>query len=163
MKLIGKIALIGILGAGGAILAAPGDDPASDSRVATLQLQMRTDYQGLLRLQALARKDKDVIKLNCVNDKVVQAAAEMNIADGTSKDFDGQRDQLGRDGSIKSLQSSSDTVRKLKEAASQCLDSKLILSESSNSFSNGGVGPIDPDPYQPTDIEPPVYASPPGT
>lgn len=53
-------------------------------RVAELEKQIEEDHRHVLHLQALARKDKDVIKLTCINDKLVQLKAQMNLFDTSS-------------------------------------------------------------------------------
>src|SRR5262249_5973674 len=48
------------------------------------QEDMKQMNQGLgrvVQLQELARKQNDIIKLNCVNDKLVQIKAAINIAE----------------------------------------------------------------------------------
>ena len=45
-----------------------------------LEEQIKGDQSHVLRLKDLARKQKDVIKLNCVNDRLVQLKAQMNLA-----------------------------------------------------------------------------------
>src|SRR3954468_6495484 len=50
-------------------------------KAAGLQTQIQDDSHGLMLLKQKAVKLKDVIKVTCVNDKLVQAKAEMNIAD----------------------------------------------------------------------------------
>jgi hypothetical protein len=37
-----------------------------------IQKDIDEDHKHVLHLQALARKEKDVIKLTCINDKLVQ-------------------------------------------------------------------------------------------
>src|SRR5262249_27128513 len=54
------------------------------------QEDMKQMQQGLSRtvqLQELARKQNDIIKLNCVNDKLVQIKAAINIAEKSMTDL----------------------------------------------------------------------------
>src|SRR5262245_25938536 len=55
--------------------------PDIQLRVHQLHDQVRADARHIQHLQQIARKEKDVIKLNCVNDKLVQVKPQMNIAD----------------------------------------------------------------------------------
>ena len=78
MRLLIKLGLgAGLLGLGGVgiLAAAPDSTPTTISdataQTAAILTQMREDANHVLRLQGIARKDKDVIKLNCVNDKLV--------------------------------------------------------------------------------------------
>jgi hypothetical protein len=43
--------------------------------------RMNEDVKRMVQLQELARREKDVIKLNCVNDKLLQLKQLQNIAD----------------------------------------------------------------------------------
>lgn len=48
---------------------------------------MQTILVRVVELQALARKQKDVIKLNCVNDKLLQVKQLLNIAEAGRTDL----------------------------------------------------------------------------
>src|SRR5262245_9239614 len=48
--------------------------------------QMQKGLQRVVQLQELARKQNDIIKLNCVNDKLVQIKAAINIAEKSMTD-----------------------------------------------------------------------------
>jgi hypothetical protein len=48
---------------------------------------MQNALKRIVELQELARKQNDVIKLNCVNDKLLQTKAAMNIAERTTTDL----------------------------------------------------------------------------
>ena len=51
---------------------------------AAIQAQLEEDSQHVLHLKEVAKKQKDVIKLNCVNDRIVEIKAQRNIADDTN-------------------------------------------------------------------------------
>jgi hypothetical protein len=53
-------------------------------RVEGIKKQIEDDHRHVLHLQALARKEKDVIKLTCINDKLVQVKAQMDLFDASS-------------------------------------------------------------------------------
>jgi hypothetical protein len=44
-----------------------------------MKKEIDDDVRHVLHLQALARKEKDVIKLTCINDKLVQIKAQQNL------------------------------------------------------------------------------------
>jgi hypothetical protein len=133
-------------------------------RSTELQEQMGQDMIHVGRLQQKARKDKDVIKLNCVNDKMVQMKAMMNLADDKRTQItdaltlgNGRAPERFADYS----QSAQD-IKKLREEADVCVgvgvDSAI---DSRLDVSNPAI-PDDPTAGTPFDegVEPPVYASP---
>jgi hypothetical protein len=148
---------------GNAAVDLRGTLPAADvrARVQLLHEQLRADARHIQHLQQIARQEKDVIKLNCVNDKLVQAKPEMNIADGKEQELEsaGDADRMMVFDAIGQV---ADNLRRLREEADQCIGEPITFSggESSNSF----TGPTSPD--DPTKglnghpIEPPAYASP---
>ncbi len=67
--------------------------------------RMNESLKHVVGLQEIARKQKDVIKLNCVNDKLLQVKQLLNIADAAStnmqeaiarQDDDGRYHEFGR-------------------------------------------------------------------
>jgi hypothetical protein len=52
-----------------------------DTNVTKIQKQLQEDLLYVTRLQAEVKKKQDVIKLNCINDRLVQLKAQLNIAD----------------------------------------------------------------------------------
>lgn len=129
-------------------------------RAHQLHEQTRADARHVQHLQQIARKEKDIIKLNCVNDKLVQLKPEMNIADAGEAQLEGSRDSE-RMAIFEGISQAAETVRRLREEADQCIGEPISQgSESSNSF----TGPQVPD--DPTkgltggEIEPPGFVSP---
>jgi hypothetical protein len=49
--------------------------------------QMQDGLKRVVELQELARKQNDIIKLNCVNDKLVQVKAAINIGERATTDM----------------------------------------------------------------------------
>jgi hypothetical protein len=137
--------------------------PAADvrARVHVLHEQIRADARHIQHLQQVARQEKDVIKLNCVNDKLVQTKPEMNIADAKELELESTSD-ADRMTVFESISQAADSIRRLREESDQCIGESITFSggESSNSY----TGPQAPD--DPTKglfshpIEPPAYASP---
>lgn len=129
------------------------------ARVRALHDQTRADARHVQHLQQIARNDKDVIKLSCVNDKLVQVKAQMNIADAGESRLasaqGGERIEI-----FEIIAQAAESVRQLRGEADQCVGEAITARrESSNSF----TGPQDTD--DPTqgfgrEIEPPAYASP---
>jgi hypothetical protein len=131
------------------------------TRVHLLHEQTRADARHVQYLQQVARKEKDVIKLNCVNDKLVQIKPQMNMADAAESELGGAADGT-RIAAFDSVAQAAENVRRLREEADQCIGESITQggSESSNSF----TAPTAPD--DPTkgstgkELEPPGYASP---
>ena len=95
MKLLRKYALLAALLAAGIVQAqtaqTPKALPPAEMRLRTEQIKkdIDEDHKHVLHLQALARKEKDVIKLTCINDKLVQMKAQMNLFDNSSLALEG--------------------------------------------------------------------------
>ena len=132
--------------------------PDMQLRVRQLHEQTRADARHIQHLQQIARKEKDIIKLNCVNDKLVQVKPQMNIAD--TAELDGARDGE-RMSVFETISQAAENVRRLREEADQCIGEPIAQgSESSNSFTGPQI-PDDPGKgFSGGPIEPPVYASP---
>jgi hypothetical protein len=129
-------------------------------RVRTLHDQTRADARHIQHLQQIARNQKDVIKLNCVNDKLVQVKPQMNIADRGEGDLETASD-ASRMAVFDQISQAAENVRRLREEADQCIGEPIQSGgDSSNSFT-GPNAPDDPTKgFTGTEIEPPGYASP---
>jgi hypothetical protein len=144
-----------------AVGAASALSPADlQARVHLLHDQTRADARHVQYLQQIARKEKDVIKLNCVNDKLVQIKPQMNLGDAAESQMDGAND-AARITAFETMAQSAENVRRLREEADQCIGEPITQgSESSNSFT-GPKAPDDPTKgFGNNPIEPPGYASP---
>jgi hypothetical protein len=133
------------------------------AQITTLDAQTEDDARHVVRLQIQARKEKDVIKLNCINDKLLQIKALRNIIEGAKTDFeistssnnaDEQHYQFTR------ITLSAENIRALREEANACAgEIPDVIGETKVGW-DGPDLPDDPtDPFG-TDIEVPVYASP---
>jgi hypothetical protein len=163
MKLFAKIAFaVAVGGVGiGATIAAP-DDAGTSMGLASdadaIKVRSKEDHQVVMRLKAAAYKEKDVIKLNCINDKLVQMLPEMNVLDSLV-------DQLKAASAadqptvFKDVEASGNRVHEQRELAEQCADAKLIVTESSNTFTGPDIETPAPEWGFEPDIEPPGYAS----
>jgi hypothetical protein len=130
------------------------------SHVHQLQTQARNDIRHVVHLQQIARNEKSVIKLNCVNDKLVQIKPQLNMTDTAAQELSISTQFTG----IASYQQAviaAENVHRLREEADQCIGEPIAISgESSNSYS-GPNAPDDPfRGYGRGGLEPPVYASP---
>jgi hypothetical protein len=132
-----------------------------------IQAQIKEDYQHVLRLQGIVRKQKDVIKLNCVNDRLVQLKVQMNLADTAYNSLQSMVSK-GEEaaGMHAQLEANSNSVKELREAANGCVgEPELFKQESGIEVQRPDI-PDDPgviDPYlgdQGVVVEPPGYASP---
>ncbi|HET9621096.1 MAG TPA: hypothetical protein VFP84_07010 [Kofleriaceae bacterium] len=130
------------------------------SRVHQFQTQARLDMRHVVHLQQIARNEKSVIKLNCVNDKLVQMKPQLNIADTAAAEL-AVSTEFSRASSYQQAVVATENVHRLREEADQCVGEPLSIGgESSNSYTS----PTPPDdPMRGSGrggIEPPVYASP---
>lgn len=130
------------------------------ARLALTREQTRADARHIQHLQQIARQAKDVIKLNCVNDKLVQVKPQMNIADSRTADLEAAGD-AERPAVFEAIMQASDNIHRLREEADQCIGEPIATGgDSSNSFT-GPTAPDDPNKNFPgNELEPPGYASP---
>lgn len=176
MKFLAKIVLLTAAGGAGAILASPGAGfispsgtnstvgspnmtfPEMVARSAIVNKQIHDSYQHVEHLRQIARRDRDVIKLNCVNDKLVEIKPQMNVADRLQGELESSRESGDQRTAFESILQTGESIRRLDEAASQCVGEKVLVTELSNEYTHPDI------PDQPTfeneEIEPPAYASP---
>src|ERR1700761_3027738 len=118
MKLLAKLGLATLAGGTAFLLSGTGD--ASNA-------EARAEYQAIIGAQAAARAQNDVLKLNCVNDKLVLAKALMNIIDN------GDEHQLGQ-------------LHELRVAAEYCAGKKEITSgETGTNSYTSPAGAMEPN------------------
>jgi hypothetical protein len=97
--------LVAVVAGGGLLYAQPGDEPdlpevtapgGTDAQISPREIRTETErlltemegvHVRILQLQDSARKAKDVIKLNCVNDKLLAIKQLLNIADSARTDL----------------------------------------------------------------------------
>lgn len=129
-------------------------------RVKTMHDQTRADSRHIAHLQLLARKEKDVIKLNCVNDKLVQVKPQMNIADAAEAELESVGDS-DRGAVFTQIVEAAENVHRLREEADQCIGEPIgNQNESFNSYTHPEI-PDDPTKgFVGNEVEPPGYASP---
>jgi hypothetical protein len=130
------------------------------ARVQVFLEQTRADARHIMHLQQIARKEKDVIKLNCVNDKLVQVKPELNIIDNGVSELESATD-ANRMTVFEGIAAAAENIRHLREEADQCIGEPVQTGgDSSNSFTGPDM-PDDPTKgFSGPELEPPGYASP---
>jgi hypothetical protein len=117
----------------------------------------------LEHLRANARKEQDIIKLNCINGKLVELKAQVNIFDSARQQFEGLADNLeGARTQHQSMVNVVEAAKVLHGEVNTCAGVPDLYKQESGNDSSHPDFPDDPttgDPF-PDDIEPPVYASP---
>lgn len=168
----------------GAVQAAPGDPPAAgedtgeaalggsttakvspqemSARAAQLLKEMEEAQSRLTELQISARSSRDVIKLNCVNDKLLQVKQLLNIADDARANIEAGTD---RDFAYSQVTLSSEKIAGLRSEAETCAGEKEIyVGATKVSVSTPPLldNPTLTDPFTLTSIEleRPTYATP---
>lgn len=130
---------------GGLIYAQPAGDDDSDvalpmgdeanlspkemsERTRTLIADMRATLARVLRLQQAARKQKDIIKLNCVNDKLLQVKQLLNIAEASRNNMVesiSNRDKDATYHQFSQVTISAENTRTLGEEAEACIGEEI--------------------------------------
>jgi hypothetical protein len=142
--------------------------PEMVAHAGTMEAQIKGDMRHVLHLQAKARQEKDVIKLNCINDKLVQLKAQVNIFDSAHGSLKSGLESATADdkqGTFAEVMATGDAVKTLRAEADICVgEPELFKQESSAEVKRpeivddpGGADPFDPSGGT---IEPPAYASP---
>jgi hypothetical protein len=139
--------------------------PPSEMLKAANQLleELREMLKGVVTLQEMARKQKDVIKLNCINDKLIQLKQLMNLIESNVTflhEAVAQEDEGLRQSLFSRLADFEIQIRLLVSEAETCIGEELV-------FLGGDVIVEEPDLVDdPTvdvpngEIEAPNYASP---
>lgn len=124
----------------------------------SLHAQAVADLRHVLHLQAVARKDKDVVKLNCVNEKLVQIKPQLNILEDAQATLSSATEP---EGPFATVQGSANSVHVLREEAAQCVGESEFGTDTSNRYTHPNIVD-DPftDPWAELEVEAPGYASP---
>jgi hypothetical protein len=163
LLLLGSVTLYAQEGARG---QSPG---AMAERATTLENEIQDAYRQSLALKEKARKQNDVIKLNCVNDKLMQLKAQMNLADTAKQSLDGALDSGSPDAAqlMGEYQAVADSAKQLLEETRACIGEPELYKQEAGVDVQPPDRPDDPgiiDPYNPDGpgilVEPPGYASP---
>jgi uncharacterized protein YfkK (UPF0435 family) len=125
--------------------------------------KMQEALKRVVGLQQVARKQKDVIKLNCVNDKLLQIKQLLNIAEAAltnTHEAIAQHDDGARYHEFSKLVISEQQVGVLVGEAENCIGEELVFLGPTEVIVDG---PDIPDPTERAEdrgIEDPAYASP---
>jgi hypothetical protein len=157
MKSLAKACLgLGLIAFAALLHAAPHAE--ADVEVEAVHKEIQQDTSHVVRVRQRAAKDKDVIKLTCVNDKLTQIQPLANIGDRLREELLAADDRVTK---LEELRKIADEVRRLREEADQCVGDP-IASESDTTFTSPSYIPDDPtddEPWGPA-FEEPGYASP---
>lgn len=178
MKSLTKLLTLGAISASfvGMLYADPDAGGAPDAKSmsvadmqrqsAALDSQMKEDLRQVLHLKQVANKQRDVIKVNCVNDKLLVIKAQTNIADGIGHNLQASLARGGDDRGdlFTKYRASALSVASARDSANGCVGEHEIVTQSANSEIHAPVIPDDPVQTNPfdyhRDIEAPAYASP---
>ena len=187
VRVLVALAGVGLAVGGGYLYAQPGeeDDDTEDERslfedeekLSPEEMMKRAnkyidEMKKMLKrmhaLQGAARKQKDIIKLNCVNDKLIQLKQLLNIADEARNDMteaitlEKEEERYHQFGQIKLAH---EKAMALRDEAEACIGEELVFlgpTEVDTEAPDVGDDPTEDDPFDYTDpeIERPGYASP---
>jgi len=138
-------------------------------RTRTYDAQIQDDSRHMAHLRDIARKQKDVIKLTCVNDKLVELKAQMNLFDASRGRFtatvDGGASADAARPAYVELADIAEKVKLLRGEADTCIGAPDLYKQEAGVEVTHPDFPDDPtttDPFVPPEgaIEPPAYASP---
>lgn len=137
------------------------------TKATSLMARLPNDYRHVLHLKEVAKQSKDVLKLTCVNDKLIQLKAQMEIAEATNSDLQAALSNNNPDGAqtfYTSLEASGAAITQLRQDADVCAGTPELYKQ------EAGVTVTSPDLPDPTagnpfdttygEVEPPGYASP---
>jgi hypothetical protein len=135
------------------------------AKAKTLQGEMDANFKFISELKVRARKQKDVIKLNCINDKFLQIKALLNIAEGAQANLEVaimSRDDDARTHEFSKVTISAEKIQALRNEAETCIGEDLTYVGPTDVEVDAPEMPDDPTATDPFDdgIEPPAYASP---
>jgi hypothetical protein len=169
MKNLRKYAIVAAALLGGAVVYAQGAKTVTGmkhQRADQVKKDADTDNRHVLHLQALARKEKDVIKLTCINDKLVQIKAQMNLLDTSALQLDGEEAAASR--ALEDVEKAGSEVKKLRSDADVCAgELEMYKQESKSDFQAPDLDdPTSGGPFESAeqlgepDIDQPAYATP---
>lgn len=197
-RLVASVAALTLVSVGGLVLAqnaaVPAADPAKDAnkdakvdapsktkavisvremldQSQKLLQKMQVNLKAIVKLQTLARERKDVIKLNCVNNKLLQIKGVMNLADAARNNLlaatsttdvpgdDPETDSTGRYHDFSIITISEQNASVLRSEAENCIGEDLSFLGPTDVEVESGNEPDDPT--APVDPEFPEVETPP--
>lgn len=132
-------------------------------RADELAAQSSAAYRQVLALKEKAKQERDVIKLNCVNSKLVQLKAHQNIEDSERSELEANLATPVRFDTYARLQSTATSIQALVQESKTCVGASELQETNSGVLVTAPelldhAGPISP--LFDHEIEPPAYASP---
>jgi len=134
--------------------------------IATTEQTIQDSGRYIMHLKEVATNQKDVIKLTCLNDKLVQYKAQLNIWDSNKGTYQvaATKSDTDRQTAYTSLMDTAKQVQDLRDQASACVGEPELYKQEAGVEVTHPDFPDDPtvdDPFDPTvaDVEPPGYAS----
>lgn len=127
---------------------------------------MQAIHEQTVELQSVAREARDVIRLNCVNDKLLQIKQLLNIADSSRSDLveaSAAGDDDGRIHHFSQISISYENVKALQGEADGCVGEETVFvgpTEVEVAGPNIVDDPTAEDPFPDFEVEDPAYASP---
>jgi hypothetical protein len=141
--------------------------PEMVTQAGTFEGQIKADVRHVLHLQTKARQAKDVIKLNCINDKLVQLKAQVNIFDSAHASLKAGLEAGGtadeKQSTYAEVTETAGAVKTLRAEADVCVgEPELFKQESSSEVKRPEIvdDPGGTDPFTDGPFEAPAYASP---
>lgn len=126
--------------------------------------RMQDVLKRVVQLKEIARKQKDVLKLNCVNDKLLQVKQLLNISEAAKTNLVeaiAQEDEEGRYHEYGKINLAAEQVQILGQEAEQCIGEELIYLGPTEVTVEEPENPDDPDDgLDDFDFDRPGYASP---
>lgn len=126
-----------------------------------LRAQVRTAIQYMQAQQTKARKQQDIIKLTCVNDKFIKLKAQANLFDQAQRDLLSAFDTNGRTNAYERVTKTANDIRAISEEAAVCIGEPQLGSESESGYTAPEIidNPTQGLPFD-VEVEPPAFASP---
>ena len=142
--------------------------PQMVERVAAFDVQISDDARKMRAFQDVARKEKDVVKLTCVNDRLVELKAQQNVYDQQNQQFLASTSAGNVDSArpaYAELDATAEQIKRLRSATEACIGVPELYKQESDVQVTHPDFPDDPtttDPFEPVfeAVEPPGYASP---
>ncbi len=129
-----------------------------------ISTQASVDLNHVNQLRLASQRGQDPIKLDCVNDKLLQMKGERNLLDvstGNVGDAVALVNEESGNQAMKGARKIASKIHNLREAADACIGSNEVFYQGDTQVDWNGPETDDPDGngFEPS-VEPPAYASP---
>lgn len=183
MKSLLKIAIFGAVAAAGSTVTLIYADPAPavappavpsmsvevmTKQAAQIDAQIKDDAQRIVVLKAVSSKQRDVIKVNCVNDKLLVVKAQQNAGDDAYAQLRASlaRGSDDRQKHFDAMLAASGEIKRMRNGAEECVGATELYREGQQTVEISHPAVLDDptadtsEPFRQTMIEIPAYASP---